>query len=119
MSNTPQQKPQSTEKPTGIAFSQRISMWLHTDKEKVSGYLPYVAVCVALVILYIANAHYHIKTLRHIKDTQTDLKEQQAEYVSLKAELAKKTKASEIAKTLNKNGIKELRTPPYIITKED
>ena len=85
------------------------------DKSTMASTMTYLIAFVVVVILYIANSHYHVKTMRKIKDTKQDLKEIQAEYVSLKAELAKKTKASELAKGLKDKGIKELRQPPYLV----
>ncbi len=120
MSNTPIEKPQTQTQGTGKgSLLTRLIDKMEVEKDRFSSSLPYILVSVGLVILYIANAHYHVKTLRNIKDTQKELKELQAEYVSLKAELAKKTKASELAKSLEETNIKELRTPPFIIKEKE
>jgi cell division protein FtsL len=111
-------KPREEVKPTGSkggSFNRKLADSLKLDEGAMAGTMTYLVVFVVFVIVYIANSHYHVKTLRHIKDTNEELKEIQAEYVSLKAELANKTKASEMAKKLESKEIKELRKPPFII----
>jgi len=88
------------------------------DKATLTSTMVYLVAFVVFVIIYIANSHYHVKTMRKIKDTKRDLKEIQAEYVSLKAELATKTKASELAKGLKDKKIRELRQPPYLVERK-
>lgn len=94
---------------------QMLSEGLRMEKTTLVKTIGYFVVLVLFLIVYIANAHYNVKVLRKIKDTKEDLKEVQAEYVSLKAELARKTKASEISKSLKEKEVKELRQPPYVI----
>lgn len=108
-------KPEQTEKST---LNKEGLESFRMDKTTLNSSISYLILFVVLVIIYIANAHYHIKTMRQIKNTQNELKEIQAEYVSLKAELAKRTKASEMAKGLKDQEIKELRQPPYRVKKE-
>ncbi len=120
MSNTPIiDKETEVQNLSKFSIFEKLANSLSLEKSKMTNALPYLIICGALVIIYIANAHYHVKTLRKIKDTQKELKALQSEYVSLKAELAKKTKASEVAKSLQAEGLKELRTPPFIIEKEN
>jgi ABC-type transport system involved in cytochrome bd biosynthesis fused ATPase/permease subunit len=100
------------------SLSSRVANALHINPNAMAETMSYLIAFVALIIVYIANAHYHVKTLRDINQTRENLKEIQSEYVSLKAELATKTKASEIATKLKESKIKERRQPPFIIKKE-
>ena len=100
------------------SLTNTLSEGFNMDRATLSSTMVYLIAFVLFVIIYIANSHYHVKTTRKIKDTKQDLKEIQAEYVSLKAELAKKTKASELAKGLKDKEIKELRQPPYLVEKK-
>lgn len=100
------------------SFSSRVANALHIAPETMAGTMSYLIAFVAVIIIYIANSHYHVKTLRDINNTRENLKEIQAEYVSLKAELATKTKASKIAEKLKDNEVKERRQPPFIIEKK-
>lgn len=115
MKNQPQKQEVKSGGSRKGSFNRKLVDSLKLDEGTMTGTMTYLVVFVAFVIIYIANAHYHVKTLKHIKDTNEELKEIQAEYVSLKAELANKTKASEMAKKLSEKEIKELRKPPFII----
>lgn len=97
------------------SLSSRIADALHINPEAMAETMTYLIAFVVVVIFYIANSHYHVKTMRDINTTKENLKEIQAEYVSLKAELAGETKASELAKKLKENGVKERREPPIQI----
>ena len=48
-----------------------------------------------------------------------ELNELRSEYITVKSSLMKKSNQSEVAKELETEGIKELRTPPNIIEKDE
>ena len=99
------------------SINERLADALHLNPDNMANTMTYLIGFVVLIIIYIANAHYHVKTMRDINETKENLREIQAEYVSLKAELATKTKASELAEQLKGSGVKELRQPPYLVKK--
>lgn len=65
----------------------------------------------ALALLYIANSYYAEDMSRNIDDTNREIKELHYEYISTKSELMHQTKQSEVAKRLEKSGLKESVEP--------
>ncbi len=70
----------------------------------------------ALAIVYIWNTHHTEKMIRKIDRANRELKEMRWEYMSKKSELMNLSKQSQVAKYVEPLGLKDLRTPPYIIT---
>jgi hypothetical protein len=77
---------------------------------------PFFLFLSALAVLYIYNGHYADKTIRDINKVGRELKELQWEYKTVKSELMFRSKQSEIVKSVEPLGLKELTTPPFIIT---
>jgi hypothetical protein len=77
--------------------------------------LPFFLFLSILAIIYIYNGHYADKTTRDINKVQTDLKELQYEYKTLKSEVMFRSKQSELAKAVAPLGLKELVVPPIVI----
>ncbi|MDR3714996.1 MAG: FtsL-like putative cell division protein [Puia sp.] len=69
-----------------------------------------------LGVVYIYNGHYAEKTIRDIGKTSRELKEMQYEYKTLRSEVMFRSKQSELAKAVAPFGLKELTTPPVMIT---
>ena len=65
-----------------------------------------------LAVIYIYNGHYADKTARNINRVSKELKELQYEYKTLKSEVMFRSKQSELAKTVEAFGLKELVVPP-------
>jgi cell division protein FtsL len=59
-----------------------------------------------LAVLYIANGHTADRTIRRINKTQSELKELQYEYKTLKSEVMFKSKESEVLKQATPLGLK-------------
>lgn len=68
-----------------------------------------------LTIIYIYNGHYAEKTIKDINRNAKQLKELQYEFKTVKGELMMKGKQSELAKAVEKMGLKELKVPPLVI----
>ncbi len=68
-----------------------------------------------LTTLYIYNGHYAEKTIKDINRNAKQLKELQYEFKTVKGELMLKEKQSELAKSVERLGLKELKEPPLII----
>jgi acyl dehydratase len=77
--------------------------------------LPFLLYLSFLALLYIGNTYYAEKTVRDIEKTKTELKELRYEFIATKAELMHQSKQSEVAKNLEKAGLKESMTPPQKI----
>jgi hypothetical protein len=77
--------------------------------------VPYFLFLSTLAVIYIYNGHYADKTIRNINTVSRELKELQYEYKTLKSEVMFRSKQSELAKEVAKQGLFELVKPPYIL----
>ena len=77
--------------------------------------LPFFLFLSALAIVYIANGHFADNTVRNINKVNRELKELQYEYKTLKSEVMFRSKQSELAKSVEPLGLKELTVPPAIL----
>lgn len=68
-----------------------------------------------LAVVYIYNGHYADKTVRNINTVNRELDELNYEYKTLKSEVMFRSKQSELAKEVNKYGLKELTAPPAML----
>ncbi|MCC6817431.1 MAG: hypothetical protein IT245_00870 [Bacteroidia bacterium] len=89
------------------------------NKESLNKLMPPLIMGVAVMTVYISLSHFHIKSLREREELRKELSELRSEYISAKSNLMKRSNQSEVAKRLETEGIKELRTPPKIIKGED
>lgn len=85
---------------------------LSTGTYKFFKYLLYLAL---LAFIYIANNYYAENNIRQINKLRTELKELRYEYINVKTRLMQIEKQSQIAKTLEKSGIKKNNQPVKII----
>ncbi|MEO6916704.1 MAG: FtsL-like putative cell division protein [Chitinophagaceae bacterium] len=77
--------------------------------------IPYFLFLAVLAILYIYNGHYSDNTIKNINKTSAELKELQYEYKTAKSEVMLRSKQSELAKSVEKMGLKELREPAFVL----
>ena len=77
--------------------------------------LPFFLFLSGLAIVYIANGHFADNTVRNINKVNRELKELQYEYKTLKSEVMFRSKQSELAKSVETLGLKELVVPPAIL----
>jgi cell division protein FtsL len=68
-----------------------------------------------LAFLYIANNYYAENNIREINKLRKELKELRYEYINVKTKLLQIEKQSQIAKTLEKSGIKKNNQPVKIL----
>ncbi len=78
--------------------------------------LPFFLFLSALAVIYIYNGHYSDKIIKSISRTNTELRELQYEYKTLKSEVMFRSKQTELARAVAPMGLKELVTPPVILT---
>jgi hypothetical protein len=78
--------------------------------------IPFFLFLTGLAVIYIYNGHYADKTIRNINKTTNDLKEMQYEYKTLKSEVMFRSKQSELVKAVEPFGLKELTTPPIVLS---
>lgn len=77
--------------------------------------IPYFLFLAVLAVLYIYNGHYSDNTIKNINKTSTELKELQYEYKTVKSEVMLRSKQSELARSVEKQGLKELREPAFVL----
>lgn len=87
-------------------------------QESPARLLPPLFTAGLITIVYISLGHFHVKSLRERESLKTELNELRTEYISVKSNLMKQSKQSELARRLEAEGIRELRTPPVIIEKD-
>lgn len=69
-----------------------------------------------LAVVYIYNGHYADKTVRNINVVNKELDELNYEFKTLKSEVMFRSKQSELAKAVAPYGLKELVTPPVVLS---
>lgn len=77
--------------------------------------LPLLLFVAMLGIVHVANNHYLENKVRRINKIEAEIKELRWNYMTSKSNLMLKSKQSEIAKEVEKIGLKELTVPPYKI----
>ena len=68
-----------------------------------------------LAVVYIYNGHYADKTVRNINTVNKEIDELTYEFKTLKSEVMFRSKQSELSKSVEPFGLKELTVPPVII----
>lgn len=84
-------------------------------KDSLGKLMPPLFMGVIIIIVYISLSHFHVKSLKEKETLKTQLNELRSEYISAKSNLMKRSNQSEVARRLETEGVKELRTPPAII----
>ena len=77
--------------------------------------LPFVIFLALLALLYIGNTYYSEKTFKEIEKIKNELKELRYQSITAKARMLDVGKQTEIAKKVERLGIKGTTTPPYKI----
>lgn len=78
--------------------------------------IPFFLFLAVLAVIYIYNGHYADKLIRRTAATERHIKELEYEYKTVKSEVIFRSKASELVKAVEPLGLKELTTPPILIT---
>jgi hypothetical protein len=107
----------------GSVFS-RLDNFMRIDAAFENGipvrYMPYVLFIAAIGIFYIGNSHYAERNVRKIDTLERQVEDLRADYTTLKANYMFAGKQSEVAKNVEKIGIKEsLRPPEKVIVKRE
>jgi len=74
--------------------------------------MPRILFLAALALIYIANSHLAEKKIRRINQLSKEIKELKWEYINVKSELMFKSKMSEVSKSVEQLGLKQLNSPP-------
>nr|WP_307735049.1 FtsL-like putative cell division protein [Chitinophaga nivalis] len=82
--------------------------------------MPFIGFLSVLALIYIANSHLAEKKIRRINKLGKEIKELKWEYINVKSELMFRSKMSEVSKSVEPLGLKQLSSPPQkIILKEE
>lgn len=76
-------------------------------------YLPPVLWTMGLVLLYIANAHFAIRTERATNKVKAENEDLRADYTTLKSEYMQASIQSEVARRVASVGLVESQSPPF------
>ena len=77
--------------------------------------LPFLIFIAILAMFYIGNTYYSEKTFKNIEKIKNELKELRYQSITAKAKMLDVGKQTEIAKKVERLGIKGTTTPPYKI----
>ncbi len=125
--NSPKAKPEPTDDIVGTASvaekpkKKKRNLFDLMDVTKMIGYdgiasnLSFLLFLAGLMLLYIANNHYAMKSIKKLNQSELQVKQMKWEYVNLKSDLEHKSQQSYIARQLETTGIKELKQPPVKI----
>ena len=83
--------------------------------EKVVRLLPFALYIMLLTIIYIANSYWAEKSVMEIDRLKKELEELRFQEIITKSDLMHLSKQSEVAKTLESQGIRESTVPPHKI----
>lgn len=83
--------------------------------DKTLKHLPFIIFLALIAVLYIANGYYADDKIREVNKITDQLKELRSEYISTKSDLMFASKQSEVAKAVEKLGLKEPLVPPIKI----
>ncbi|SOD18694.1 FtsL-like putative cell division protein [Pedobacter xixiisoli] len=97
---------------SATAFFRKLFVEGAVSKETATDMLPYLIFLCVLGMVYIANSHMAVKSIRDIDRLSKEVKELSWEYKSLKADLMFKSKMTEVAKKVDTLGLEELIEPP-------
>lgn len=86
------------------------------QKEYFLKNLPFFLFIAVILAIYIANAYYAENKIREITQTENEIKELHAEFISLQAELTEKCKEYQVSKMLIPTGMQISDSiPPRVI----
>src|SRR6185369_683928 len=77
------------------------------SKDQVVILMPFILFLTLLIVFYIGNSYYAERTVRNIDRIKKELKENRAEFISVKSELMFRSKQSEVAKAVEPLQLKE------------
>jgi len=78
--------------------------------------IPFFLFLAVLAVLYIYNGHHADKLTRKISATEKHIKELEYEYKTIKSEVIFRSKGSEMVKAVEPLGLKELTSPPVLLS---
>jgi hypothetical protein len=109
----------TTEKKISNITSEKIDWKKYFNYSSIVKNIRYILFLSILAIAYIYNGHYADKLIRKISKTEHNVKELEYEYKTIKSEVIYRSKATEIIKSVEALGLKELKQPPILLNDTD
>ncbi len=108
-----------TEKKILNAASEKIDWKKHFNYSHIVKNIGFILFLSLIAIAYIYNGHYADKLSRKISKTEHQVKELEYEYKTIKSEVIYRSKATEMIKSVEPLGLKELKQPPILLIVTD
>jgi len=109
----------ATEKKISNTTNEKIDWKKYFNYTHIVKNIRYILFLSLLAIAYIYNGHYADKLVRKIGKTEHNLKELDYEYKTIKSEVIYRSKATEMIKSVEPLGLKELKQPPFLLNDID
>lgn len=103
------------EETNNIPPEQRKEWRLRINYRALVQNMPFIGFLAVLALIYIANSHLAEKKIRRINKLGKEIKELKWEYINVKSELMFRSKMSEVSKSVEPLGLKQLSSPPQKI----
>ncbi len=108
--------PTSKKKKSGIVKSlNTVFSGTFLSNDNVLKHIPFILFLSVIAILYIANGYWADDKVRQVNKLNAQIKDFRSEYISTKSDLMFVSKQSEVAKSVEKMGLKEPIVPPMKI----
>lgn len=82
------------------------------NKDQVVKLMPFILFLTLLIVFYIANSYYAERTIRNIDKVKKEIRENRAEFISVRSEMMFRSNQSQIAKAVVPLELKEATEPP-------
>lgn len=105
----------SAEPGTGVHVSRALIGVMNGSfltREKLLGNMPFILFCAGLMITYIAYGYHTERIVRDLDRTGSELKELNAEFITVRSNLETKEQQSRVAAGISDLGLRESRVPP-------
>jgi len=117
-------QPAEKRSPRSTAMARRLIRFLNVfgifRRDQVVQLMPFILFVSVLILFYIANSYTAERTIRHIDKIKKELKENRAEFISVKSEMMYRSKQSAVARAVEPLQLKESTDPPkkIVVTTE-
>jgi len=109
----------TTEKKISNTTNEKFDWKKYFNYSNIVKNIRYILFLAMLAIAYIYNGHHADKLSRKISKTEHNVKELEYEYKTIKSEVIYRSKATEIIKSVEALGLKELKQPPILLNSTD
>ncbi|MEY3432787.1 MAG: hypothetical protein RL131_723 [Bacteroidota bacterium] len=98
-----------------MSIDKKENKWFFINQKWLVKNVPFFLYLSALAVVYIYNGHHAEKAIKDINKTNRELKDLQYEYKMVRSEWMFLTKQSEIIKSVEPLGVKQILEPPIAV----